>query len=144
MANMSDSRVQAVLAHAAACREAKGTGENVPALTPVLTQLAGIDLSGANLTGADLTDARLYEADLKGANLTGADLTDAILLRADLEYANLTAANLTGAMLTHANLKGANLILLTNATNDTDPRPHVLLQKEKDGKLRIKVISLWY
>ena len=124
MANMSDSRVQAVLAHAAACREAKGTGENVPALTPVLTQLAGIDLSGANLTGADLTDA--------------------ILLRADLEYANLTAANLTGAMLTHANLKGANLILLTNATNDTDPRPHVLLQKEKDGKLRIKVISLWY
>ena len=144
MADTSDSRVQAVLAHAAACREAKGTGENVPALPPVLTQLTGIDLSGANLTSANLTEASLYDADLKGANLTDANLTDAILLRADLEYANLTDANLTGAMLTRANLKGADLILLTNATNDNEPRPHVLLQKEKDGKLRIKITSLIY
>lgn len=144
MANMSDPRVVAVLAHAKACREAKEKGENVPALTPILTQLAGINLSGANLTGANLTDAKLYEADLKGADLTGADLTGAILLRADLEYADLTAANLTGTMLIRANLKGANLILLTNATNENYLRSHLLLQPEEDGKLRIKITSLVY
>jgi uncharacterized protein YjbI with pentapeptide repeats len=129
MADMSDPRVPRVLSHAEECRVAEAEKSQIPLLPSDLKDLSDINLIGENL---------------KTTNLIGADLTGAKLGGANLEDADLTDANLTGAVLTRTNLKGANLVLMTNATNDNEPRPHVLLQKEKDGNLRIKITSLVY
>ncbi len=99
MANMSDPRVIAILAHARACKEAKWFKKSRPPLPHELKDLSGIDL----------TNASLGDTDLEGVDLTGANLTGAIFGKTNLINANLTGANLTRASLNDSDLTGANL-----------------------------------
>jgi hypothetical protein len=103
---------EAVIAHAAACREAIAAGKPRPAYNgPSLAgaNLAGANLAGANLAGANLAGANLAGANLAGANLYGAYLAGAYLARANLYGAYLAGANLAGAYLAGAYLAGAYL-----------------------------------
>ena len=113
---------EAVIRHAALCREALAAGKPRPqweggSLSGAFLNstflsgayLYGAYLYGAYLIGAYLRGAYLSSADLSGADLSGADLSSAILTGADLSGAYLSGADLIGADLSDAILTGADL-----------------------------------
>ena len=91
---------EAVIRHAALCREALAAGKSRPQWEG--GSLSRTFLSGANLSGANLRCADLIDADLTSADLDGANLNNAYLSGADLTGADLTCAYLDGAILTGA------------------------------------------
>jgi len=100
--------LEAVEAHAKACREALAAMRPLPVFDR-LADLRGADLRDADLRGADLRGANLRYADLRGANLRDADLRGADLRGANLRDADLRGANLRDADLRDADLRGADL-----------------------------------
>ena len=100
---------EAVIRHAALCREALAAGKPRPRWEG--GSLGRAHLSSADLSGADLYDAKLDGAYLRGANLGGANLGCADLTSAYLSDAILTGADLSGAYLTGAKIRGAKGIV---------------------------------